>query len=544
MIIFLDAQGNIVTTSAPEPIGRNSNNANIIYIVAPFSSAANIYMTFTLPNGEPLFGGLLDPTDREDLTQAAHLFTLPDSALSAWRYLPRSSVTRLSGVVQYTIVTVTESMRATASGTFTVSRGNRLILPETPTPDVWNDLLQIISYKNADIDEIISAIQEFSEEFSEVLIPYFEKTDAVCEYVPCIRLNMDQSPLSLLIETAEKYGRWPRQVIVSGVARFNIYTEKNNHDEVLEFPPFTRVEFHNYEGVMYAVSYTTKGSYLVEIVGDPSDNAIKFLKIAETLPLFDSVHDLDEHITNLENDLSYSYGTSISLKMDDSGEHIITVELKNKRGEVISSQFVDLPLETIVERAELSEDGKLVIITFSSGDVVRFDAEDILKSALGNKLDKITEPTDHIELYGKSREGTQEMYALGVSIPIYEAPSFAVKNVLKTVKVCDPYGDEDSVNLRYATANFFAIPKSGTGTRIPCVYEDGTSGVYGIDTVNRTGKIPVYTAKPIYGTNDTGTGYITTAVPVYDYHCANKKYVDDAIREALYKLSSLIGDGV
>ena len=168
MIIFLDAQGNIVTTSAPEPIGRNSNNANIIYIVAPFSSAANIYMTFTLPNGETLFGNLLDPTDREDLIQAAYLFTLPDSAVSAWRYLTPSSVTRLSGAVQYTIVTVTESMRATASGTFTVARGNRLILPEAPTPEVWNDLLQRLSYKNAEIDNGLALIENLHSSITKI----------------------------------------------------------------------------------------------------------------------------------------------------------------------------------------------------------------------------------------------------------------------------------------------------------------------------------------------------------------------------------------
>ena len=234
-----------------------------------------------------------------------------------------------------------------------------------------------------------------------------------------------------------------------------------------------------------------------------------------------SVYDGEKYENTIYTDQSTTY--PIYLEIDPSKQ---TLQFA-KKGESLGSQ-----ISPVVSEVDW-------FISISSCDGGNIDP-----ALLEGKLDKKSDETEHIELYGKDRDGNQEMYALGVMIPSYEPPSLTIKNVLKTVKVCDPFGDEDSVNLRYARSNFFKIPKDGTGTRIPCVYNDGTYGVYGIDNVNRKGKIPVYTDNQIYGTNDTGTGYITTAVPVYAYHCANKKYVDDAIREALQQLSSLIGDGV
>ena len=158
MIIFLDARGNIVVPSAPEPIGRNSNDAGIIYIVAPFSQSAQIYLTFTLPNGETVFGGLAAPAEyteaaREAVGLASYLFAVKGTALSVWRYKLPGTVTLYAGTVQYTVVTITESMRATASGTFTVSRGNTINLPDDPPLDAWKALATAVSTADASAEE-------------------------------------------------------------------------------------------------------------------------------------------------------------------------------------------------------------------------------------------------------------------------------------------------------------------------------------------------------------------------------------------------------
>ncbi|MBQ8908334.1 MAG: hypothetical protein IJY71_07100 [Clostridia bacterium] len=146
MIIFLDAGGNILTASSPEKVGRNSNFATSIYIVAPFVSDTTVYLTFRLPNGEELFGGIAHEEEElpyEDAAQkAAYLFTA--SGFTVWKYALPESVTLYAGTVQYTVVTLTESMRATATGTFLVSKGNRLVFPDAEPENAWELLTKAV----------------------------------------------------------------------------------------------------------------------------------------------------------------------------------------------------------------------------------------------------------------------------------------------------------------------------------------------------------------------------------------------------------------
>ena len=145
MIIFLDAGGKILAAS-PEKVGRNSNLATSIYIVAPFVSDTTVYLTFRLPNGEELFGGIAREEEElpyEDAAQkAAYLFTA--SGFSVWKYALPGSVTLYAGTVQYTVVTLTESMRATSTGTFAVSKGNRLIFPDAEPENAWELLTNAV----------------------------------------------------------------------------------------------------------------------------------------------------------------------------------------------------------------------------------------------------------------------------------------------------------------------------------------------------------------------------------------------------------------
>jgi hypothetical protein len=101
-------------------------------------------MTFTLPNGKTLFGGLAGQASGDDTPQeASYLLTL--EGVSAWRYNVPSSVTAMSGVVSYDIYALTESMRFSASGTFTVSKGNPIVSPSDPSSDVWDEILVKLS---------------------------------------------------------------------------------------------------------------------------------------------------------------------------------------------------------------------------------------------------------------------------------------------------------------------------------------------------------------------------------------------------------------
>ena len=175
MVIFLDTRGSEITPiSAPEQIGRNSNDAALICIVSPLSSAAQIYMTFTLPNGETLFGDLLkrvtEGGERAEAIQATHIFDIPDHLLAVWRYAVPASVTRLAGRVDYTVVTVMEGgMVATASGSFNVSKGNKITTPTVDDTEPWHDVLSAISEAQASADQVGEDLQTFKEEVERTL---------------------------------------------------------------------------------------------------------------------------------------------------------------------------------------------------------------------------------------------------------------------------------------------------------------------------------------------------------------------------------------
>ena len=164
MIVFLDATGNKIINSQAEPIGRNSNDAAVFYIVvaAPISDAAQIYMTFTLPNGKTLFGNMARPEDPENLSDddrrtASYLFGVEGTDYSVWRYRVPEKITSIQGTVQYTIVTITDSMTATASGSFTVSKGNRTAFPEDYVPTSMQDFVKEISGNLSDMKERLDA---------------------------------------------------------------------------------------------------------------------------------------------------------------------------------------------------------------------------------------------------------------------------------------------------------------------------------------------------------------------------------------------------
>lgn len=76
-----------------------------------------------------------------------------------------------------------------------------------------------------------------------------------------------------------------------------------------------------------------------------------------------------------DNLASVAYYISASI---NSPNYILTIQLKNEDGEVISSTEVDLPLEEMVVGAEVSDDGKTLILELKNGNTVEIPISDIL----------------------------------------------------------------------------------------------------------------------------------------------------------------------
>ena len=72
-----------------------------------------------------------------------------------------------------------------------------------------------------------------------------------------------------------------------------------------------------------------------------------------------------------------SYGASLDLTMD-SKTFVLTVTLKNKNGQAIGSQSVDLPLETMVVNARFDEETNKIILTLQNGTEISFSVASLV----------------------------------------------------------------------------------------------------------------------------------------------------------------------
>ena len=73
-------------------------------------------------------------------------------------------------------------------------------------------------------------------------------------------------------------------------------------------------------------------------------------------------------------DIEAKSGYTLSLSMDDA--YRLTVGLKNKRGDVVSSGMVDLPIESLITSASYAN--KILTLKFQSGETIKVDISDIV----------------------------------------------------------------------------------------------------------------------------------------------------------------------
>lgn len=172
MIIFLNRNGETVTATAEESIGRGSVNASSVYIVAPFLPSCAVQLSFVLPDGTGLYGGI---AGEEKTATVISSVTAPEG-YSVWKWDIDSRVTKLAGTVCYTILVTDEhGARFTFSGTFNVSRGAPVqIMAPTPKQESWSDedwnaLVTAISNanENATAAETAKAEAEAAQEAAE-----------------------------------------------------------------------------------------------------------------------------------------------------------------------------------------------------------------------------------------------------------------------------------------------------------------------------------------------------------------------------------------
>ena len=101
---------------------------------------------------------------------------------------------------------------------------------------------------------------------------------------------------------------------------------------------------------------------------------------------------IDNSVNNLTNyELKTNTGSSISLLINPS-TYVMTFQLKNSANTVISSDTVDLPLESVVVNGSYDTETKKIILTLQNGNTIEFSVEDLVEGlqseiTINNKLD-------------------------------------------------------------------------------------------------------------------------------------------------------------
>lgn len=160
MIIFTNANGTLLNVM-PERVYQGSNEANQIYLIAPFAQTNTVEIAFKLPQT----GMYTEPYLMTFQQQLTGLVTEDNKPLSGWVINIPIEVTEYYGKVTLQIyVKALQDEKtitiATAGTTFEVERGVKPILPDEPSEDVYDQILAIISGIQSDLDNgQLSAIE-------------------------------------------------------------------------------------------------------------------------------------------------------------------------------------------------------------------------------------------------------------------------------------------------------------------------------------------------------------------------------------------------
>lgn len=139
MIFFIANDGTIIK-SLPSPVYQGAANTNTVYLVAPFAVNSQVTVSFQLPNGIWTQPALMTP--QNGITDV--ISKESGKSYACWTYSLPSDITRWYGTVTaqfFFYAAQAGVLTATSATSFTVSRGVPAILPETPSEDVYEQIL-------------------------------------------------------------------------------------------------------------------------------------------------------------------------------------------------------------------------------------------------------------------------------------------------------------------------------------------------------------------------------------------------------------------
>lgn len=152
-MIFFAANDGTIIKSLPSPVYQGSSNANTIYLVAPFASNLSVTVRFQLPNGvwttpylmkNGLVPNEMTPQGELASSDGAIVDKETGKTYAVWTYALPSEITAYYGTVtaQFFFYAAQAGVVTASSATsFTVGRGVPAILPDTPSENIYQEIL-------------------------------------------------------------------------------------------------------------------------------------------------------------------------------------------------------------------------------------------------------------------------------------------------------------------------------------------------------------------------------------------------------------------
>lgn len=136
---------------------------------------------------------------------------------------------------------------------------------------------------------------------------------------------------------------------------------------------------------------------IAELINDYRDKISKLEEWAES-----SLAGVDEALNILKEDVKST--TAHSLKVSQSKEHIIDLDLLNNNGESISHQEINLDNEHIIDKVTLDYDNKKLIFTFKDGHSLDCDIASMIDDLQGD-IARVNARIDALDYYNSKTDG-------------------------------------------------------------------------------------------------------------------------------------------
>lgn len=88
-------------------------------------------------------------------------------------------------------------------------------------------------------------------------------------------------------------------------------------------------------------------------------------------------------LLELNGDLATKYGCSISMSIDSS-TYVLTLSLINKAGNIIDTQTIDLPLESVVVSGSYDSTNKKIVLVLESGSTIDVPVGDLVSGLVND----------------------------------------------------------------------------------------------------------------------------------------------------------------